>query len=205
MRNWAVASAIGAPVAMIGGWTLAQSRQPPGYDPITQTISALAERDATDRWIMTAGLFLLGVCYIATAAGLPEAGLLGRALLTLGGVAVIAVSFLPQPAYWHPVFAGISFAALALWPAFSLVPGRAARLLATTVLVALMVWFAFQLDGGHYLGLSERFLGAAEAAWPIWVVFAVLAAGSRRAPAEQQSIGGSLAADPAVERRRPSR
>src|ERR1700712_1211404 len=167
MRTWAVAAAVVAPVAMIGGWTWAQSRQPPGYNPVTQTISALAERDATDRWIMTTGLFVLGVAYILIAAGLPEAGRVGRVLLAVGGAAVIAVSFLPQPAALHPVFAGISFAALALWPAFSLVPGRNVRLLVTGILLLLLVWFGFQVDGGQYLGLSERVLGAAEAGWPL--------------------------------------
>ena len=79
MRTWAVASAAVAPLAMIAGWSLAQSRQPPGYNPITQTISVLAGRTATDRWIMSTGLFVLGACYLITAAGLPEAGRHGRA------------------------------------------------------------------------------------------------------------------------------
>ena len=189
MRTWAVASAIAAPVAMIGGWTWAQRRQPPGYNPVTQTISALAELDATDRWIMTIGLFVTGVAFILTAAGLPEAGRWGRALLTVGGAAVIAVSLLPQPAPLHPVFAGISFAALALWPVFSLVPGRTIRLTVTSMLVLLLVWFGFQVDGGPYLGLSERILGAAEAGWPLAVVLGIRAACWRaaadRAPVQE--------------------
>jgi hypothetical membrane protein len=161
---------------MIGGWSLSQSRQPPGYDPITQTISALAEHGATDRWIMTLGLFAMGACHIATAVGLPEAGRSGRALLALGGGAVILVSLLPQPNALHPVFAGISFAALALWPAFSLVPARYIGLIATAILLGLLLWFGLQLNGGQYLGLSERVLGAAEAGWPLAVVLGIRAA-----------------------------
>ena len=54
-----------APVALIGGWSLAASRQPASYHAVEETISALAAHGATDRWIMTAGLALLGLCHIS--------------------------------------------------------------------------------------------------------------------------------------------
>ena len=181
MRTWTVASAAVAPLAMIGGWTLAQSRQPPGYNPITQTISVLAGHTASDRWIMTTGLLLLGACYLVTAAGLPEVGRRGRTLLAAGGSAVIVVSFLPQPSSLHPIFAGISFVSLALWPAFALVPSARIRILVTAAVFLCLLWFCLQLGGGgHQLGLSERVLGAAEAGWPLALTLSMLAADRSR-------------------------
>jgi zinc transporter ZupT len=41
VRGWAVASAVAAPVGMIGGWTLAAVLQR-GFDPVRETISELA-------------------------------------------------------------------------------------------------------------------------------------------------------------------
>ncbi len=175
MRTWAVVSAAVAPVALIGGWSLAQSQQPPGYDQISQTISALAARDAADRWIMTTGLFLLGACHLVTAAGLTEAGRWGRAFLALGGAGTIAVASLPQPATGHVQAAGIGFVALAIWPALARVPELAVRMAATAVLLALLGWFASQLGGGAQLGLTERILAGAQALWPLAVALRLLA------------------------------
>ncbi|HEY3751971.1 MAG TPA: hypothetical protein VGL80_22540 [Pseudonocardiaceae bacterium] len=42
-------SSVVAPVAMIGGWVLAASLQPPGYSAVRDTISALAAEGA--RWV----------------------------------------------------------------------------------------------------------------------------------------------------------
>ena len=70
---WALASAGAAPVLLVGGWTLADALQPPGYDPVRDTISALAALGATDRWVMTSALAGLGACHVVTALGLRPA------------------------------------------------------------------------------------------------------------------------------------
>ena len=128
--GWALASAIAAPVAMIGGWTLAAARQP-SFDPTTETISALAATTATDAWIMTAGLALTGVAHLVTAAGLRPLRRAGRVLLALGGAATLAVAALPSDVapHAHGVAATIGFGALALWPALAARrgPGSCAR------------------------------------------------------------------------------
>jgi hypothetical membrane protein len=174
MRGWVVVSAGVAPFALIGGWSVAAIRQPQGYDPVRDTISALAARGAADSWIMTTGLAVLGVCHIATAAGLPEAGVAARALLAAGGAATIVVAAQPQPAAGHVPAAAIGFVTLALWPAASLIPDRRLARAAAAVLVGLLGWLAVELRGGHLLGLSERVLTGGEALWPLAVVVSLL-------------------------------
>lgn len=175
MRRWAVVSAGAAPLALIGGWSVAAARQPAGYDPVLDTISALAARDASDSWIMTTGLAVLGVCHIVTAGGLSEAGVTARAMLAVGGAATIVVAAQPQPAAGHVPAATVGFVALGLWPAVSLIPDRRVCRAVTIVFVALLGWLAVEIHGGHLLGLSERVLAGAEALWPLAVVASVLA------------------------------
>ncbi|MCW2756509.1 MAG: integral rane protein [Nocardioidaceae bacterium] len=155
-----------APVAMIGGWTLAATRQPAAYDATRDTISALAAHDATDRWIMTAGIATLGVCHVVTALGLEEAAPAGRALLGLGGVTAVGVAVFAQPSSLHFPVATASFVALAAWPAFSRTPSRRTAVVASVGLAALLVWFGAGLDvEGN--GLRERVVAGAESLWPL--------------------------------------
>jgi hypothetical membrane protein len=172
-----VVSAALAPVALIGGWSLARLRQPPGYDPARDSISALAAHGAADRWIMTAGLAVLGACHVVTASGLREAAVPGRALLALGGVATLVVAVLAQPAAGHIPAAATAFVALALWPAAALVPRRRTGYLASATLLGLLGWLVVELHRSDLLGLTERVLAAAEAGWPL--VVALTLAGSR--------------------------
>lgn len=95
--NWAVATAAAAPLLLVAGWTVAEARQPAGYDPIRDTISELAGQEAVDAWIMISALVLLGCCYLAVAAVLHAAGLPSRFLLAVGGVATIALVAFPAP------------------------------------------------------------------------------------------------------------
>jgi hypothetical membrane protein len=179
VRRRVVVSASVAPVALIGGWSLAQSRQPPTYDPIQDTISALAAHGASDRWIMTAALAVLGVCHLVTASGLTESKPTGRALLGLGGAATVLVALRPQPDAGHVPAAVVGFVALALWPAASLVPGRRSAFVATVALSALLGWLVIELRHGTLLGLSERILAGAEALWPLTVAVALIRARQR--------------------------
>ncbi|MFE9690938.1 DUF998 domain-containing protein [Micromonospora sp. NPDC005806] len=121
--SWAVATAAAAPVLLVAGWTVAGARQPPGYDPVRDTISELAGQGATDPWIMTGCLVLLGCCYLGTAAVLHAAGLPSRFLLAVGGVATIALIAFPRPrvggSLGHGTVATVAVLALALWPAGS--------------------------------------------------------------------------------------
>jgi hypothetical membrane protein len=176
---WAFLASGASPVLLIGGWTLAASRQPAGYDPIRDTISALAARGATDRWIMSIALVGVGCCYLLSAAALRSARRSGRALLGVGGLGTIAVAAFPQPirgnSIAHTVAASVAFTALALWPV--VVMSRASgvlfrptpALLASLVMITCIVWFLAEIHGGHR-GVAERAAAGSEAVWPFAVV-----------------------------------
>jgi hypothetical membrane protein len=178
--GWAVLSASAAPVFMIGGWTVGAALQPGRFDSVRDTISALAGRGATDRWVMTAGLAGLGVCHLVTALGLRPAARPGRLLLATGGAAAVLVAVFPVPAEGssavHQAVAGVSFVSLALWPALS--GRRGPRVLkpptsiaAAATLCGLLGWFAVELYGdGQRIGLTERLVAGAQALWPLAVV-----------------------------------
>ncbi len=183
---WTIASATLAPALLIGGWTIAAHRQPPGYDPATDTISALAGYGATDRWVMTLALAGLGLCHLMTALGLRTAAPAGRVVLAVGGLATVLVAAFPLPrdggSVPHAVAAAVAFAALAVWPAlaarWNLTAAREnptaalrppAALAATAVLLLLVGWFAVELSGAGRTGLAERVAAGAEAVCPLLV------------------------------------
>ncbi|MEP6814533.1 MAG: DUF998 domain-containing protein [Marmoricola sp.] len=183
MRRSVLVSATLAPVALIGGWTVAASRQPSSYDSTRDTISALAAHGAADRWVMTAGLAVLGGCHIVTALGLQEAKPLGRLLLGLGGVSAGLVAVFAQPSAVHFPVATTSFVALAVWPAAAGLPNKTSGWLATGGLTASLAWLMLELNDGALLGLSERVVAGAEALWPLAAVLATRAAVRRTRPA----------------------
>jgi len=198
---WGMVSSTAAPVLLVGGWTWAAARQDIEFDSLTQTISALAALDATDRWVMTSALAGVGLAHITTALALRGAALPGRLILAGGGVATVLVAALPLPTVIgdggsvpHAVVAGISFGALAVWPAFAMRSARAEEggkgtvawglrrkvaLAATAALLAGVGWFVSDLGQDlSQVGLSERFAAGAQAVWPLLVVLSTRA--SRR-------------------------
>ncbi|MFI6234374.1 DUF998 domain-containing protein [Micromonospora sp. NPDC050784] len=189
--RWALLSAGGAPLFLVGGWTLAQAAQSDGFDPVRQTISALAATGTDHRWIMTIGLAGLGLCHLTTALGLVSAAPAGRGLLALGGLATLVLVAFPQNAggdsTTHAVAAGVAFGALAVWPALAVprrarpspdrehrhltAPVRAGALAAAALLLGLVGWFAVEFfTDGAWIGLTERLAAAAEAGVPLAAV-----------------------------------
>ena len=83
---WGGISAVAAPVLLIGGWTVAAGLQP-RFDPVADTVSALAAIGATDRWVMSLVFVLVGACYIVTALALRPAKTSGRMILIAGAIA----------------------------------------------------------------------------------------------------------------------
>lgn len=169
MRRWVPVSAALAPGALIGGWTLGAARQPRSYDPVRDTISALAAHGADDRWLMTAALAVVGGCHVVTAYGLEGAAPLGRTLLGLGGVATGLVAVFAEPSEAHFPVATASFVLLAIWPAASGVPTPRTGWVAAGAMSALLAWFGTEL-GGERVGFVERVAAAAESLWPLAAV-----------------------------------
>jgi hypothetical membrane protein len=182
---WGLLSATAAPVLLIGGWTVAAAQQLGGFDPVVETISALAARGATDRWIMTAALTGLGVCHIMTALGLRPAATAGRIALAGGGLATVLVAAFPVPvdgpAVTHVVSASTGFLLLAVWPVFGVRRSANAPAVvrpsmafpAAAALLALVAWFGYEFTHDYengYVGLSERAAAGAQAIWPLATV-----------------------------------
>jgi hypothetical membrane protein len=200
---WAILSSVCAPVLLIGGWALAAALQPSGYDPVTQTISALAAQGAADRWLMTGALIALGLCHVVTALGLRAAAPAGRIALACGGAASILVASFPEPggggtSAGHIAATAVALAALAIWPSLAAMRGaagsprrsaatpwalRPALSAAVSVLLVLCAgWFLLELHSHGAAGFAERVLTGAQAFWPLIVVLACLRLGRDRGP-----------------------
>jgi hypothetical membrane protein len=181
VKRIALVSSAAAPVLLIGGWLLAESRQPASFDPLKDAISDLAALDATDRGIMTTALVGVGVSHLITAFGLDEARLPGRIVLACGGLATVLVAVFPLPgdggsSAAHTAAATAAFGALAVWPLVG-AGGTGVPLLRGPVaypagagLLVLVGWFGFTMVAGGPLGLAERVAAAAQAIWPLLVV-----------------------------------
>ena len=74
---WGAVSSAAAPVLMIAGWTVAAGLQPRSFDPVADTVSALAAPGAADRWVMTLTFVVVGVCYFVTGLALRPAACRG--------------------------------------------------------------------------------------------------------------------------------
>ncbi len=181
-------SSAAAPVLLVGGWTVAAGLQPGSFNPVSGTISALAARGATDRWVMTLALAAVGACYVITGLALRPAASPGRLILMSGGAATALVAAFPETAGdggspLHTLWAAIGFVALAVWPLAARgpgLPGPGVRAVAAGVLLGLLVWFGTELiGGGQQVGLAERVLAGAEAVWPLATVLACLWSQSR--------------------------
>jgi len=183
--RWAVFSAGLAPVLLIGAWLAADAVQPASYSPIRQTISVLAGEAATDRWIMTGTLFVVGGCYLVTAAGLAGVRAPARALLAVSGVCTIGIAASPEPASGptpqHLAWTVLSAVTIAAWPALAarrlpprpLVLSGYGSAAVTVVSAALLGWLFIEAQGGADLGLAERLTTSAQACWPFVVAVAL--------------------------------
>lgn len=193
---WGIASSAVPPVALAAGWTIAASLQLRPYDPVADTVSALAGTGATDRWVMTLAFVLAGVCEIITGLALRPARMAGRAILVAGGVAGVLVAAYPvhmgegAPAA-HILWAVTGLTALAVWPLAASSSGPAVpwplrpevSVPVAVLLVALLALFGFELvTSGGMTGLAERVLGEAQAAWPFAAVMACCHPVSVKAP-----------------------
>lgn len=92
---WGIVPSAASPVLLAAGWTIAASLQSRPYDPVANTVSALAGIGASDRWLMTLIFVVAGVCDIVTGLALRPARAAGRLTLMAGGIAGILVAASP--------------------------------------------------------------------------------------------------------------
>ena len=197
---WAIISAGLAPILLTGTYLIAGILQPVSYSPVRSTISAMAGRAGTDRWVTTGGIFLVGGCYLVTAAGLTGVRASARALLAVAGMAGIGIAASPEPARGatprHLAWTMLGAVTMAVWPAFAArraaprplilsVYGSAA---VTAVFVALLGWLLAETRDGSVLGLAERLTSSIQTCWPF--IIAVALRRTRR-PRPGLAIGGS--------------
>lgn len=185
MRNvpwWGVVSSAAGPLLLVGGWTVATRLQPPSFDPVTDTVSALAAVGAAHRWVMTVTFLVVGVCDVVTAVALRPGRAAGRLILVAGSMAGMLAAVNPQHgggSLPHAIWASISFGGLACWPAAAWRRGPsvpwglrpAACACAVAVLVTLTAWFGTEVaTGGGQAGLAELIVGVVQALWLLTVV-----------------------------------
>lgn len=178
-----------APVALIGGFTVAALTYPGGFDAAHGTISALAALGSPVRALMTVALLVTGVCHVVTATSLRALRIPARALLAVGGVGTLAVAAFPLPvtgtAAAHAAAAGVAFLAMSLWPGWirarsgdlPTVLRPAVTVCVAVVLTAMALAFFVLVGAGATsipLGTLERVLAGAQALVPLLVVVALL-------------------------------
>jgi hypothetical membrane protein len=184
-RPWAIISAGLAPILLTGAYLIAGVLQPVSYSPMHTTISAMAGQAGTDRWVMTGGIFLVGGCYLVTAAGLTGVRASARALLAVAGVAGIGIAASPEPAGGatprHLAWTVLGAVTIAVWPAFAarrasprppILSGYGSAAV-TAVFVALLAWLLSETHDGSALGLAERLTSSIETCWPFIVAVAL--------------------------------
>ena len=183
MPWWGVVSSAAAPVLLVAGWTVAAGLQP-RFNPVADTVSALAAPGATDRWVMTLTFLVVAGCHVVTALALRPAGAAGRLILITGAVGGMLVAANPVHAgdaypVPHMIWASVGFAGLVTWPGgawrrgsavpWGLRPAVAAA--AVAVLFLLLAWFGAELVlRSGQVGLAERVAGGAQALWPLAVI-----------------------------------
>jgi hypothetical protein len=202
VRGWVVVCSALLPIVLTSGWVIADLRQSTDYSPIRQTVSVLSGDAATDRWIVTASLYLVGIGYLATAYGLTTAGTPARIGLIVAGAAALGVASFPEPAQGssnpHAFCTAVGALTIAIWPALvarrdSLAlaaVGLRTSITASVVSGALFCWTALEI-GGSALGLAERMSSSMQVTWPFVIAVALRRASRARASATSYRFGSN--------------
>jgi hypothetical protein len=148
-------------------------------------VSVLAGKAATDPWIVTGALFVVGACHFVTAAGLTGLRRSARILLAVAGTSGIGIATSPEPAHGstpqHLAWTALGAVAIAVWPAFvaqrssprsTILSGYGCAMV-TAMFLALLGWLVFETQWGGALGLAERTCLSAETTWPFIVAVAL--------------------------------
>ena len=169
-------SCLGLPV-FLAGLVAAQSAQP-SLDPLSFSLSALASLAATDRWIMTGTLIVVGALNVLVALGLRRVPTTGRVLLGSGGAFLVVTALFPQPVHGddpvHMVVGGLAWFGFGTWPLALVVSrttrprARVASAVVVGVIAVLVGWFVWEMvTSGPWYGISQRAAFVAMCVWPL--------------------------------------
>lgn len=183
MPRWVVGVAFLVPSVLPVAWAIAAPLQPPAYSPMRQTVSQLSGYAATDRWIVTGALYIVGVAYVLAARGMAAASMPARTGLALSGIAALGVASFPEPVHGtnsaHAAFTALGAVTLTAWPVITAAQrnivaavGRMRSIAAIVVSIGLFAWTAIETRDGSALGLAERLSGL-QACWPLVVALAL--------------------------------
>lgn len=188
------------PALLVISFLIGDALQPTSYSPIRQTMSVLAGQGATDNWVMTGALFLIGGCQLATAVGLISVRLPARVLLVVTGLCSIGVAASPEPATGpgvrHLVCAALCAATTAAWPALiarrtpqrPLILNVRVCVAVTAVFAVLLCWVVIETQGGSDLGLAERVTSSVQGLWPLVVAVLLRRAWGSTRNSDQQAL-----------------
>ncbi|MCW2524240.1 MAG: hypothetical protein JWO63_2575 [Frankiales bacterium] len=198
LAPWAVGSAALAPLAVTLGWLVAGTLQPRDYSPWRQTVSVMSGYAGADRWVMTAAMLLVALCYLAMTVGIRPLPLRARAGLLVSALAGLGIAVFPQPAHGstvaHMFCTSVGEVALATWPGLLTFGrssvralGRRVSLIVSVAFLLLMVWLVIEVRVGPNLGFAERLSCSVQTCWPLVVVLALRRTRSRVAAVEAPS------------------
>jgi hypothetical membrane protein len=184
---------VAAGLVLAGGWMT------PGYDPLARTISRLAEPGLPGAFAVEMAIGLVGVALLALSIHLGSGSRFGRALLAVGGVALLAAAVIrldPESTYAttaHRVTTLIAILALAGAPFAFTRYGRVSVAIGLAEVGMLLVGLALLPTSFAAWGAWERCFLALPMAWMVWVTWTRSASmeDTMKADAASHSSSGS--------------
>lgn len=140
-------------------------------------------------------LFLVGGCYLMTAAGLTGVRLPARGLPLIGGLCSAGIAASPVtadgPTPPHLTWTALGAFTIAVWPAVagwrahqrSMIVGACSSAIVSMLFVALLGWVVMETRGGGGLGLAERVASSIQTSWPFIVALTLRRAHRHGRPA----------------------
>ena len=195
-----VARALGMTAPIVAaGLVLAGGRMTPGYDPLTRTISRLAEPGLPGALAVELAIGLVGVALLALSIVLGSGSWPGRALLAVAGVALLVAAVIrldPSSASAttaHRVATLIAMLALAGAPFAFARYGRVSVAVGLAEVGMLLVGLALLPTTFAAWGAWERCFLALPMAWMAWVAWTRSASmeDTMKAAAASHSSSGS--------------
>ena len=184
-RSLALVCALLIPLVMSGSWIVADQLESADYSPVRQSVSTLAGHAGRHSWIVTAALYVAGVCYLIVAFCLTQLRWRARVGLVVAGACSFGIAAFPEPVGGstpqHVAFTVLGAVTLAIWPLLCLrrdaprwTPvSPQLSVLAATVFFGLLMWTFAETRHGDLLGLAERLSTGLSGCWAAVVAYSM--------------------------------